>query len=116
MQSAFSLKRLDALNGLYIRALEIGDSFPRLKILAYSEVWSNCIFFYNIVKENLYGEEQANGKKLILQYKQKLPLKIDEIIKEPRISKMRKSVMILSKISFRFSAWMMSLILKHKYG
>lgn len=116
MQSTFSWKHLDALNGSYLRALEIAKSYPDLKVLAYSEVWSNCISFYSKVKENFSGEEKVNGKKLILHYKHNLPLKINEIIKESRVSKMRKGVLILSKISCEFSAWMMALILKHTYA
>lgn len=115
MQSSFSWKRLDGLYGSYLRALEIGQEYPDLKVLAYSDVWSNCILFYGLVKKSFSGEEQLNGEKLILEYKRNLPLKIYEIIRELRISKMRKGALILCKISFRFSAWMMSVILKYKY-
>lgn len=116
MQSSFSWRRLDGLYGSYLRALEIGQKYPSLKVLAYSEVWSNCILFYGLVKKSFTGGEQLNGKKLILEYKRNLPLKIGEIIRELRISKMRKGALIICKISFRFSAWMMTLILKGKYA
>lgn len=115
MQSTFSRKNFNGLYGSYLRALEIGHNYPELKILAISDVWYTCILFYGLVKKSFSGEEQVNGKKEILEYKQKLPLKIVDIIKESRISKMRKGALILCKISFKFSAWTMSIILKYKY-
>lgn len=113
--SLFSWKHLDALEGLYIRALEIPQYYPELKVLTYSEVWSKGLLYFKVVEKRLHGDESVKAKKLILGYRRTLPLKLKEILREPRISKMRKVELILAKICFRCTAWLMDKILKIKY-
>lgn len=113
MRSKFSWKNFNALGGAYQRAVEISQKYPSLRILAYSEVWSDCVSFYNNVNAFFPKEERRKAIKKIYNYKTLLPLTMREIILESRISRMRKYILVLCKLSMKFSAWIKKCVLQY---
>lgn len=112
MHQRFSLKDLDALEGVAERANYLGTKYSELKCPAYTEVTAYCMMDYISVKKDLVGQEKKEALDKIKYYKNKFRINCYEVLKSKNISKTRKYSIILSNISFILASYLKDKIMK----
>lgn len=111
VHSPFSWKKFDSLEGRYNRAKDIIYNYSELKSIVICEVYVAAMFLYYDAYVNLKGNEKKLALKKINNYLKKLPLKLSDIFRNSKISKIRKINLLISKISFKYASLLKMLLL-----